>query len=81
MGRISRFQAAERVPLSGLDMMTVMETKSFCVYPEKYLGLLRKFISEMENIAKAGFRPSNRMPQGLCSPAVLSATDPRRSSA
>ncbi len=57
MGRISRFQAAERVPLSGLDMMTVMETKSFCVYPEKYLGLLRKFISEMENIAESGFSP------------------------
>ena len=39
--KISRFQAAERVPLSGLDMMTVMETKSFFVYPEKYLDLLQ----------------------------------------
>ncbi len=55
--RISRFQAAERVPISGLDMMTVMESKSFCVYPEKYLDLLRKFISEMEDIAQSGFSP------------------------
>jgi benzoyl-CoA reductase/2-hydroxyglutaryl-CoA dehydratase subunit BcrC/BadD/HgdB len=55
--RISRFQAAERVPLSGLDMMTVMETKSFFVYPEKYLDLLQVFISEMEAIAASGFSP------------------------
>ncbi len=57
MGKISRFQASERVPLSGLDMMTVMETKSFCVYPEKYLDLLWKFISEMEDIVQSGFSP------------------------
>jgi len=55
--RISRFQAAERVPLSGLDMMTVMETKSFFVYPEKYLDLLQEFIAEMEAIAATGFSP------------------------
>ena len=55
--RISRFQAAERVPLSGLDMMTVMETKSFFVYPEKYLDLLQEFIAEMEDIAATGFSP------------------------
>ena len=55
--RISRFQAAERIPLSGLDMMTVMETKSFCVYPEKYLDLLQEFIAEMEDIAATGFSP------------------------
>jgi benzoyl-CoA reductase/2-hydroxyglutaryl-CoA dehydratase subunit BcrC/BadD/HgdB len=55
--RISRFQAAGRIPLSGLDMMTVMETKSFFVYPEKYLDLLREFTAEMEDIAAAGFSP------------------------
>ena len=53
--KISRFQAAERVPLSGLDMLTVMETKSFFVYPEKYLDLLQEFIAEMEAIAASGF--------------------------
>jgi len=55
--KISRFQATERVPLSGLDMLTVMETKSFFVYPEKYLDLLRVFIAEMEAIAADGFSP------------------------
>jgi benzoyl-CoA reductase/2-hydroxyglutaryl-CoA dehydratase subunit BcrC/BadD/HgdB len=57
LSRISRFQVAERAPISGLDMMTVMETKSFFVYPEKYLALLRKFIMEMEAIAASGFSP------------------------
>ncbi len=55
--RISRFQAAERVPLSGLDMLTVMETKSFYVYPENYIELLRRFVSEMEDIVESGFSP------------------------
>ncbi len=56
-GRIARFQAAERVPVSGLDMMTVMETKSCFVHPEKYLDLLQEFISEMEAIAAGGYSP------------------------
>jgi benzoyl-CoA reductase/2-hydroxyglutaryl-CoA dehydratase subunit BcrC/BadD/HgdB len=55
--KISRFQAAERIPLSGLNMMTVMETKSFFVYPEKYIDLLQDFIREMEAIAATGFSP------------------------
>ena len=55
--KISRFQAAERIPLSGLDMMTVMETKSFFVYPEKYLDLLNEFTAEMDDIAATGFSP------------------------
>ena len=55
--KISRFQAAERVPLSGLDMLTVMETKSFFVDPEDYLDLLQEFIAEMEEIAATGFSP------------------------
>lgn len=57
IGRISRFQAAEPAPISGLDMMTVMESKSFWVHPDKYLDLLRKFISQMEAIAQSGFSP------------------------
>ena len=55
--KISRFQAARRIPLSGLDMMTVMETKSFFVYPEKYIALLEEFIGEMEAIAATGYSP------------------------
>lgn len=57
INRISRFQAAERVPISGLDMMTVMETKSFFVYPEKYLALLLELTAELEAIAASGFSP------------------------
>lgn len=53
--RISRFQAAERVPITGLDMMVVMETKSFFVDPEKYLALLETFVEEMESIAASGY--------------------------
>ncbi len=55
--KISRFQAAEHAPLSGLDILTVMETKSFFVYPEKYLDLLQLFIAEMETIEAGGFSP------------------------
>jgi benzoyl-CoA reductase/2-hydroxyglutaryl-CoA dehydratase subunit BcrC/BadD/HgdB len=53
--KISRFQAAERIPISGADMMIVMETKSFSVNPEKYISLLMEFIAEMEAIAAGGF--------------------------
>ncbi len=55
--RIARFQAAEHAPLSGLTMMTVMESKSFFVYPEKYLDMLGEFIAEMESVAASGFSP------------------------
>ncbi len=81
IGRISRFQASERVPLSGLDMLTVMETKSFFVYPEKYLALLEEFIGEMEAVAAAGFHLTRRVCQGFSSPGVLLEKGPRRSSA
>ncbi len=57
INRISRFQAAERIPISGLDMMTVMETKSFSVNQEEYISLLREFIAQMEDIAASGFSP------------------------
>jgi benzoyl-CoA reductase/2-hydroxyglutaryl-CoA dehydratase subunit BcrC/BadD/HgdB len=56
-GRIARFQAAERPPISGLDMMTVMESKSFFASPGRYLDLLGRFVSEMEDIARSGFSP------------------------
>lgn len=55
--KLSRFAASERVPLSGLDMLTVMETKSFYVYPDKYMDLLEEYIAEMESIAASGFTP------------------------
>ncbi len=55
--KISRFQAAERIPLSGLDMMSVMETKSFCVHPEEYISLLKEFIEQMEYIVSRGYSP------------------------
>ena len=55
--RISRFQAAGRIPISGLDMMTVMETKSFFVYPEKYIDLLEEFIEEMQAVAVTAYSP------------------------
>ncbi len=55
--KLSRFAASERVPLSGLDMLTVMETKSFYVYPDKYMDLLEEYIAEMEGIAASGFTP------------------------
>ncbi|MDR3567781.1 MAG: double-cubane-cluster-containing anaerobic reductase [Syntrophobacteraceae bacterium] len=55
--KISLFQAAETIPLSGMDMMTVMETKSFSVHPEEYVTLLQDFIAEMEEIAASGFSP------------------------
>ncbi len=57
VSKISRFQAAERIPLSGLDMMTVMESKSFFVSPEKYMELLEDFIEEMESVAASGYSP------------------------
>ncbi len=53
--KISRFQASESIPISGLDMMTVMETKSFCVYPDTYIELLQRFSSELQDIFESGF--------------------------
>ena len=53
--KISRFQASAGIPVSGLDMMTVMETKSFSVDPEAYVSLLQEYIEQMEEIAASGF--------------------------
>lgn len=52
--RISRYSAAEAVPLSGLDMMTVMESKSSCYDLEAYAELLRGLIEEQEVLSAAG---------------------------
>ncbi|GKT10235.1 double-cubane-cluster-containing anaerobic reductase [Desulforhabdus sp. TSK] len=52
--RISRYSAAETIPLSGLDMMTVMETKSSCCDLEAYAVLLRQLIEELEALSAAG---------------------------
>jgi benzoyl-CoA reductase/2-hydroxyglutaryl-CoA dehydratase subunit BcrC/BadD/HgdB len=52
--KISRYSAAETIPLSGLDMMTVMETKSSCCDLEAYAGLLRQLIEELDVRSAAG---------------------------
>ncbi len=52
--RISRYSTAEAVPLSGLDMMTVMESKSSCYDLDAYAGLLRGLIEELEVLSAAG---------------------------
>ncbi|MHC1725122.1 MAG: double-cubane-cluster-containing anaerobic reductase [Syntrophobacteraceae bacterium] len=57
LSRISRFEASECIPMTGIDMMTVMEAKSFFVYPEPYIDLLEEFIAEMEEIAAGGVSP------------------------
>lgn len=57
ISKISHFQAADRVPVSGLDMLAVMETKSFYVFPENYLELLETYIAEMDAIAAEGYSP------------------------
>ncbi len=52
--RISRYSAAERIPLSGMDVMTVMETKSSCFDLEAYANLLRQLIAELGTRSAAG---------------------------
>lgn len=51
---ISRLTASDRIPLTGVEMMTVLEAKSFFVYPEPYIDLLERFTAEMEKIAGNG---------------------------
>lgn len=58
--KISRYSAAETIPLSGLDMMTVMETKSSCFDLEAYAGLLRQLIEELETWSRAGISVRQR---------------------
>ncbi|MBP8645783.1 MAG: 2-hydroxyacyl-CoA dehydratase [Syntrophobacteraceae bacterium] len=42
------------LPLSGMDVMTVMETKSSCFGLEAYAGLLRQLIEELKIRCEAG---------------------------
>lgn len=51
--KISQYSAAEKIPLSGLDMMTVMETKSSCCDLEAYAALLRQLIGELDVLSAA----------------------------
>jgi benzoyl-CoA reductase/2-hydroxyglutaryl-CoA dehydratase subunit BcrC/BadD/HgdB len=51
--KISRYSAARTIPLSGLDMMTVMESKSSCCNLESYAELLRRLIEELDMISAA----------------------------
>lgn len=77
--RISRCSAAERVPLSGLDVMTVMETKSSCFDLEAYATLLRQLIAELEIGPRPESPSSSRAPLASCSPAARSARERIRS--
>ena len=52
--RISRYSAADAIPLSGLDMMTVMETKSSCCDLEAYAVLLKQLMEELDARSAAG---------------------------
>jgi benzoyl-CoA reductase/2-hydroxyglutaryl-CoA dehydratase subunit BcrC/BadD/HgdB len=58
--RISRCSAAETIPLSGLDMMTVMETKSSCCDLEAYAVLLRRLIEELDVRSDGGVSVQRR---------------------
>jgi ABC-type lipoprotein export system ATPase subunit len=58
--RISRYSAAETIPLSGLDMMTVMETKSSCCDLEAYATLLRQLIEVLDVRSAAGVSVQRR---------------------
>ena len=53
--KISRFQEIGKIPVSGLDMLAVMEAKSFFVYPEKHIDQLEKFIAEMDEVVASGY--------------------------
>lgn len=58
--RISRYSVAEAVPLSGLDMMTVMETKSSCCDLEAYAVVLRQLVEELDARSAAGVSVQRR---------------------
>lgn len=48
LSKISRYSAAETIPLSGLDMMTIMETKTSCCDLEAYAVLLRRLVQDLD---------------------------------
>jgi benzoyl-CoA reductase/2-hydroxyglutaryl-CoA dehydratase subunit BcrC/BadD/HgdB len=52
--KVSLFSAEPEIPLSGMDVMTVMETKSSCCDLEAYALLLRQLVEELEAIRAAG---------------------------
>ena len=54
LGRIVRLMADPRVSLSGLDMMTVMESKSFVVDLEDYIDRLGDLEAELEAVLNVG---------------------------
>ena len=58
--RISRYSAADAIPLSGLDMMTVMETKSSCCDLGAYAVLLRQLIEDLDARSVAGVSVQRR---------------------
>ncbi len=52
--KIVSFCTEYPVPISGLDMMLVMESKNFSVEPENYLNALRELAYELEVIKRKG---------------------------
>jgi benzoyl-CoA reductase/2-hydroxyglutaryl-CoA dehydratase subunit BcrC/BadD/HgdB len=52
--RIVNLSANAAVPISGMDMMTVMESKSFAMDQEVYLGLLRDLELELKQRIDTG---------------------------
>lgn len=52
--QVARTSTARRVPLSGLDMMLVMEAKSFVADLDSYAGDLRTLLAEIEDLSAKG---------------------------
>ncbi len=53
--RLMKLNSGESVPVSGLDMMKILESKMFAVDLEQYADDLEKLIGEVEDLAKSGF--------------------------
>jgi len=51
---IAGFCRERPVPVSGMDMMTVMESKSFTVKPDDYISALQQLVHELEAIKREG---------------------------
>ena len=54
--------ADPRTPLSSLQIMTILETKSFVVDPEAYVGRLRALRIELEDMVSRNPMPHNSIP-------------------
>ncbi len=52
--KVSLFSTEKEIPLSALDVMTVMESKSSCCDLEAYASLLRQLLEELEAVQASG---------------------------